>query len=169
MPASAKWNTVSWCNDKFIALVGDWMGGSTSGIGYLSTTSGGTSGISSNVGAYSYDGITWTAITMPSARYWSKVTYGNGVYVTVAGNTNIAAYSTNGINWTQTTLPVSTWWNRAIYGNKTFVAFAGKGSGIGASPTQATSIAAYSTDGINWTQTALPSSSMWTDIAYSTN
>ena len=46
-----------------------------------------------NIAAYSTDGITWTAATLPSATYWQNVTYGNGKFVVVANNSDKAAYS----------------------------------------------------------------------------
>ena len=39
-------------------------------------------------------GSTWTARTLPSSAYWSSVTYGNSVFVAVAGGpSNTAATS----------------------------------------------------------------------------
>ena len=49
-------------------------------------------GNGSNTAAYSTDGITWTAATLPSSGSWSSVTYGNGRFVAVASNTDKAAY-----------------------------------------------------------------------------
>ena len=70
----------------------------------------------SNAVAYSDDGTTWSAATLPNSRNWSYVTYGNGLYVTCAYGTNVAAYSTNGVNWTEVTLPSIANWNCISYG-----------------------------------------------------
>ena len=93
----------------------------------------------SNVAAYSEDGITWTASTMPSSASWESVTYGNGKFVAVANDSNAAAYSEDGINWTASTMPSSEFWHFVNYGNGRFVAVvydSGK--------------AAFSYDGITW-------------------
>jgi hypothetical protein len=162
LPTTNMWNHVSWCNDKFIAIASGWKAGTADTNTY--------SFLSSNIAAYSYDGITWAGATMPSAGYWNKVVYGNGIYVNTAGyNTNKAAYSTDGISWTATTLPSNSYWNKVVYGNGKCVVFAGKGMGKAGGATRSLNKAAYSTDGITWTAITLPSTSLWTDIAYSTN
>ena len=97
----------------------------------------------------------WTASTMPSSAKWRSVTYGDGKFVVIAGNSNKAAYSTDGINWTETTLPSSYAWKSVIYGDGKFVAVA-----------ESSAKSAYSTDGINWTETTLPSSTNWISISY---
>ena len=51
-------------------------------------------------------------------------------------------------------LPSSASWQSVAYGNSKFVAIA------------YTTIAAYSTDGINWTETTLPSSANWNSVTY---
>ena len=72
---------------------------------------------------------------MPVSANWRDVTYGDGKFVAVTGNsTDIAAYSTDGISWTQTTLPADDYWQSVTYGNDKFVAVA---NGL-------TNIAAYS-------------------------
>ena len=52
-------------------------------------------------------------------------------------------------------LPTSELWQSVCYGNGKFVAAA-----------QNTNIAAYSTDGITWTQTTLPASNYWFSVCY---
>lgn len=46
----------------------------------------------------------WTTSTMPSSLPWSRVVYGNGVFVAFANNTQSYATSTNGTTWTNRTL-----------------------------------------------------------------
>lgn len=55
-------------------------------------------------------------------------------------------------------LPVSATWKRICYGNGKFVAIAYQSD-----------IAAYSTDGINWTQVTLPVSTQWQSVCYGDN
>ena len=132
MPISKHWKSVTYGNGKFVAV-----------RSYDSTAA-----------AYSEDGLTWTATTIPSSANLYSVTYGNGKFVAVAYNSTVAAYSEDGITWTATTMPSSTYWYSVTYGNGKFVAVA---SG---------SIAAYSTDGITWTATTMPSSKYWYSVTY---
>jgi hypothetical protein len=46
---------------------------------------------SSTIAATSPDGITWTQQVLPISATWYSVTYGNGVFVTVAQSSTIAA------------------------------------------------------------------------------
>ena len=130
MPAG-QWHSVCYGNGKFVAV----LSGSTA--------------------AYSTDGITWSAATMPTYSTWYSVCYGNGKFVAVP-NDSTAAYSTDGINWTAATLPSNKSWYSVCYGNGKFVAVSGGSS----------STAAYSTDGINWTAATLPSSANWYSVCY---
>ena len=135
LPVSAYWYSVAYGDGKFVAIVAN----------------------SSNISAYSTDGINWTQTTLPVSANWQSVAYGDGKFVAIAANSsNISAYSTDGINWTQTTLPVSANWQSVAYGDGKFVAVINSISNI----------AAYSTDGINWTQTTLPVSAYWQSVAY---
>ena len=55
----------------------------------------------------------------------------------------------------QATLPRAMSWRPVCYGNGKFVAVA-----------YGTNIAAYSTDGVTWTQTAMPVNSTWRSVCY---
>ena len=66
-------------------------------------------------------GFVATARTLPNARNWVDVAYGNGRWVAIATNSNIAAYSDDGISWTETTLPASSTWISIAYGNGKFI------------------------------------------------
>ena len=132
MPISKHWKSVTYGNGKFVAV-----------RSYNSTAA-----------AYSEDGITWTATTIPSSANLYSVTYGNGKFVAVAYNSTVAVYSEDGITWTATTMPSSTYWYSVTYGNGKFVAVA---SG---------SIAAYSTDGITWTEITMPRIGNWYSVTY---
>ena len=112
----------------------------------------------SNVFAYSTDGITWTQGNMPSEQEWISVCYGNGKFVAVAQTSNVFAYSTDGINWTEGTMPSSKNWSSVCYGNGKFVAIV-----------YGSNVFAYSTDGINWTEGTMPSSKNWSSVCYGNN
>ena len=62
-------------------------------------------------GAYSLDGITWTAFTLPYNQDWSNITYGQEKFIAISSdNTDQAAQSIDGIAWTSYILPsVDNW------------------------------------------------------------
>jgi hypothetical protein len=87
--------------------------------------------------AYSLDGVSWTAMTMPTAasggggepnNQWSAIAYGVvtnvSYYVAVARATSVAAYSRDGINWTTSNLGEVADWCDIAFGAGTFVAVA---------------------------------------------
>jgi hypothetical protein len=122
LPSTSNWYDLVY-GDKFVAI---------------ENSIGGT------VGAYSSDGITWTASTMPAGQYVA-IQYGGGLYLAL-GN-NITAYSSDGISWTAgTTCPVGISKNNLIYNNGVFVAL-----GTAAAP-----VAASTTDGVTWTTGVTP-------------
>ena len=174
MPTNAAWYSVCYGNSKFVAIA--W-------------------GYSSDVAAYSTDGINWTQTTLPTTGEWCSVCYGNDKFVAVAENSSVAAYSTDGINWTQATMPGSGKWYSVCYGNDKFVAICMDntlsaystdgvtwtrtrlpiikewrsvcyGNGKFVAVAGNNSVSAYSTDGINWTQTTMPSSVRWSSVCY---
>ena len=136
MSSKQSWNSVCYGNGKFVAVCND---------------------NTSNVFAYSTDGINWIKGTMPSSQKWNSVCYGNNKFVAI-GYSNIFAYSTDGINWTQGTVPSSQHWNSICYGNGKFVAI-----------TTISNVFAYSTDGITWTQGTMPSKTNWNSVCYGNN
>ena len=134
--------------------------------------------------AYSVDGINWSRATMPYKADWSKVCYGNGKFVAVAGGISVAesagvyyrklnnkaAYSEDGINWKIAALPYEASWIEVCYGNGKFIAIAGavqnydgEDKFIGNLPVN---MGAYSEDGINWKAITLPDKKYWRNICY---
>lgn len=61
----------------------------------------------SQYGVYSDNGVSWVRFSLPNARKWTSVAYGNGVYAAVADQSNVVAYSRDGISWVETTMPNS--------------------------------------------------------------
>lgn len=110
--------------------------------------------------AYSYDNVTWTASTMPSALGWTSIAYGGGYFCAVAsGPTTDCAYTNNGgVTWQQASvMPSGAWKCIASDGGNNFVAVCSSG----------TTIAAYSSNnGRNWTQSNLPQSGDWRSLAF---
>ena len=178
LPASRKWNRVTYGDGKYIAVAFDSDKGaySTDGITWTEMSmpanrkwfgvkygNGKFVAVASNIdkGAYSTDGITWTEMTLPAKKDWSSVTYGDGKFVAVSNSVSLmGAYSIDGITWTETTLTSKLNWRSVTYGNGKFVALAAN------TQTSSSSLCAYSTDGINWTGTTLPSSGSWVSVTY---
>lgn len=173
LPASRKWNRVTYGDGKYVAVAFDSDKGaySTDGITWTEMSmpanrrwfgvaygDGKFVAVASTVdkGAYSTDGITWTEMTLPASQRWECLTYGGGKFVTVAVNSMYGAYSTDGITWTQMTLPKKKDWSNVTYGDGKFVAVSNSVS----------SMAAYSIDGITWTETTLPSKLNWRSVTY---
>ena len=171
LPASKDWQSVTYGNDKFVAVAFNSSVGaySTDGISWteMSMPTGNWYDVSygngkfvavassSDKGAYSTDGITWTAMTLPASRLWYGITYGNDKFVAIAFNSDKGAYSTDGITWTEMSMPASMGWKSVTYGDGKYVAVvAGKAKG------------AYSSDGINWTEMSMPASRDWFSVTY---
>ena len=96
-------------------------------------------------GAYSADGITWTAIPntgFPAGYSIRSITYGAGKFVAL-GESGKGAYSADGITW----IPISNMQFNSYWGDRiNAVAYAnGKFVAVGDNSV------AYSVDGITWT------------------
>ena len=94
--------------------------------------------------SYSNDGITWSA-TNPVGFVGGKITFGNGLFVTVgnSGGSGTVFTSPDAFVWTSRTAASNDTWSAITYGNGLFVAVAISytgGGGIMTSP-----------DGITWT------------------
>ena len=95
--------------------------------------------------AYSVDGINWTLAS--SNFYCSKVAYGQGIFVAVPEWSSMVTYSYDGINWAHVQAIDHLNWTSIAYGNGKFVAF---------SETYDSKLKiAYSSDGLNWTQSTI--------------
>lgn len=148
LPSTGYWgaSSIKYCNDRFMICKGTTLAYSTDG------------------------GSTWQTCTVPFQ--FTEVSYGNGVYVGIGNGTASSAYSTDGINWVTTSLPETASWNSIDYGNGKFIAIAGAvadwSDPINPQFTYST-IAACSTDGINWTSISLPIEGDWFKIIYANN
>lgn len=121
------------------------------------------------------DAIFSTFVLKWSSSAISKKLSGNLVHIAYGGNKFVAIsanpssnvfYSSDGVNWSApATIPNTSGkalWGAIAYGGGKFVVVSGYRSG-----SSSNNESAYSTDGINWTKTTLPSSIDWKDIAYS--
>lgn len=174
LPASRKWASVTYGDDKYVAVAENSSAGaySTDGVSWTeiilpasrdwrSVTYGDGKFVAiaygSGNGAYSTNGINWTEMSMPAGANWIGVTYGHGKFVAITRNNAYAAYSTNGITWMNTTLPTDVEFSSVTYGNGKFVAVASSSGGKGA----------YSTDGITWTEmTVSVDYRTWQSVTY---
>lgn len=85
----------------------------------------------------------------------SDIAYGNGKFVAVGNDygKSLVAYSTDGITWAKSSLDFEG--SSITYGDNKFVIIGAK--------------SAYSTDGITWTDTILPDTETWENVAYGNN
>jgi hypothetical protein len=104
LPVSAYWGSITYGNNKFVAVSKSYLSGS--------------SYVADNKVVFSTDGITWTAATLPNSADWRDITYGNGKFVAVAFSTDKAAYSADGITWAAATMPSSANWLSVTYGGE---------------------------------------------------
>jgi hypothetical protein len=63
----------------------------------------------------------WTTVTAPISRDWTRITYGNGRFV-VVGDTTDTLYSFDGTTWYQGSIPLSRPWSNVKYAGGLFVA-----------------------------------------------
>jgi hypothetical protein len=107
----------------------------------------------------SLDGINWTGRTPPgNAAAWA-VTYGNGLFVSVAESGALMT-SPDGMNWTIQYSPAANTWQDVAYGNGRFVAVASSGKG---------NRAMSSVDGTTWLTENTPVDNDWKGITFSGN
>lgn len=104
--------------------------------------------------AYSADGITWTSSTYVGAA--EQIAFGNGRFVIVTGDvTQPMIYSFDGITWENSVTLSADPFDTLTYGAGTFLAAISD-----------TTIAAVSTDGINWKPLTLPDNGTWISATY---
>jgi len=137
------------------------------------------------------DGINWTQRSVP-VGYWYTFTYANGLFVAISGGlTGSVMTSTDGINWTTPITTPGGSWNGVTYGDGLWVALSDTSPNIMTSPDTiswtvvqsapwssvtsgnglfvATSTdigAAYSTDGLNYTPSAVVQPDTWSAVTY---
>jgi hypothetical protein len=117
-------------------------------------------GTSANTtGAYSADGITWTATSLVTSATWVDVTFGSQKFVAISSDSTTVRVSNDGETWDQTGTLTTTGFTSVAYGKGKFVAIK-----------SGTNVTNYSTTGTGtWTADTLPSSSNWNSIAYGNN
>jgi hypothetical protein len=118
-------NGAAWTSESILPSQSGLVWRVTFGNGVFVAVSRSASGAGSLIAATSTDGITWTQRTLPASSLWSSITYGDGLFTAVSGDTSNStdvATSVDGINWTLGTLPVTSQWSGVAYGGNLFVA-----------------------------------------------
>jgi len=115
----------------------------------------------SGQGAYSEDGITWSASSLVTAAMWVDVAFGKQKFVAVSSDVTTVRISNDGEVWDQTGTLTTTGFTAIAYGKNRFVAIK--------SGTAVTNYATSTTVTDTWTAGTLPSSSNWNSIAYGNN
>ena len=150
MPSAATWSSMA------AGLFDD-----SSSVGKVSKFVA-VAGVAANTtGAYSEDGITWTATSMQTSATWVDVAFGKQKFVAISSDVTTVRISNDGEDWDQTGTLTTTGFTAIAYGKNKFVAIK-----------RGTSVANYATSTTvtgTWTAGALPSSSNWESIAYGNN
>ena len=124
---------------------------STTTVSFASsvTTSGNTGGaiLGNSIVAYSTNGSSWTASSLPSSSTWVDIAFGSGQFVAVSSSSTKSAYSFNGQTWYTS--------NDAIVGDK--LAY---GQGVFLAVTSGSTQAYTSEGGSNWTSRTITASSV---------
>jgi hypothetical protein len=178
LPLDRTWRSVAYGDGKFIAVAGDTSNASWSanGVNWTDITlprSAGWRGLAYGQflpkgfvvvdGSYAHalwseNGLDWNEADLPSRESWYSVAYGTGIYIAMTSDSVKTARSTDGgKTWLPAgDLPSGMRGCSAAYGNDRFVAVSGSNSNK----------AAWSADGLSWTQVQLPQRGLWSGIAY---
>jgi hypothetical protein len=102
-------------------------------------------------GAYSADGVTWTARTLPEIQDVRAVTYGGGKFVAV-GDATESWHSINGMHWTRIDVEIGSGNIYGVaYGGGRYVATGADGKGWYASLSNITASLVFKEDGtVGW-------------------
>jgi hypothetical protein len=125
-------------------------------IGWSAIASDGTNVVATGYtlterAVYSTDGINWSTSNMPDANGYQAIAYGAGLFVANATNSSVTATSPTGATWTQrSNLAVSSWYGLCMrYNGSIFLELAYNSANR----------AAYSSNGITWTDANIPGDS----------
>jgi hypothetical protein len=111
LPASTNWTSIAFGNNRFVALA-------VNGAVAYTVTNGATAS-SGPTGWYACPTSTGTTTSILSSSYtWSKISYGQGLFMAIAKGTTVCATSPDGVNWTVQTMPGSSSnWQGLTFGN----------------------------------------------------
>lgn len=117
-----------------------------------------------NVIAFSLTGLLWTQLTLPAARSWSGIAYGNNYWVLISrqgtGPGSTVLYSNSNLaTWKSSALPAVRNWSKVVYGNGRFIAIT----------TDSNATAISTNNGASWSAGGALSGTAWSSIAYGNN
>ena len=147
--ATRSWNCICYGRDRFVAV----QGNTDENNRYVS-----------NIAAYSIDGITWIETPLKDSGVWTSVCYGNSKFVCIgygSDGTNsypMINYSVDGITWDDADVSGldSLNWYGICYNIDKYVMLA-----------NGSTYAAYSSDGLHWTQVKISANSQfWRSVCY---
>ena len=98
-----------------------------------------------------------TATNLPVECNWTRVEYGNGVFVAIAYFTNECAYSYDGITWNQATVTTNLKYTSLAFDESYYIFYA--------VPEEGTAYK-YTMDGSDWGTDELPVAAQWTDMTF---
>jgi hypothetical protein len=105
LPASTAWTSVAYGNGRFVALA---VNGA---VAYQFITALTSAWIATPTSTGT------TTSILSSSFTWSKITYGEGLFMAIAKGTTVCATSPDGINWTLQAMPSSSNWQGLTFGN----------------------------------------------------
>jgi len=150
MPSAANWSAMA-----------EGLFDDNSTVGKISKFVAVAGSSANTTGAYSDDGITWTATSMVTSAIWVDVAFGAQKFVAVSSDVTTVRISNDGEFWDQSGTLTTTGFTAIAYGKNRFVAIK--------SGTNVTNHATSTTAAGTWTAGTLPSSSNWNSIAYGNN
>lgn len=113
--------------------------------------------LTDNRAAYSRDGQSWNAVTLPgnSMTGYGAISAGGGKFVALSRTGGIAASSSNAQSWSSSSV-TNIAWSAIAYGNNKFAAIA-----------EGSNVLATSSDGRNWTYTTpVTGNRTWKSLAF---
>lgn len=106
------------------------------------------------------DGVSWSAITLPSAAQWAGVAWNGTTFCATSGSfSNAFATSTDGVNWSAQNAPSSSFWSAVAWDGVKFVVINAGNSNVITSATCLTG---------SWTSypAVLPAGSTWDHLVW---
>lgn len=117
------------------------------------------------MGAYSTNGITWQAMSIPTTQYYKYLEYGSGRFIGLPSYGNTYITSTNGTGWSTGLLPNNSSWGGLTYNGKEWIIIPQNYGNFN-------SLSGYkSANGLNWTGFQLsnyPNPKYWNNIITNT-
>jgi len=142
-------------SDNGINWVGNLISGAIASVLYGEGLFIATTLTSSNNIRRSLNAIDWTTVGVPNTQVYSNTLYGGGRFL-LLGTGGGGVYSDDGFFWTNLAgIPIVSDIRATVYNQNRFIVF-----------NYNSAISAYSSDGVSWTNNALPVIGNWISAAY---